>query len=121
MSSLQYLSTLAGYFALLNANGDQGKKARLYSPLFEKSDDTFCLNFWFSASGPHIGTLSVLKAKANDVSKKTNIWQWTTDGDNPVSDGWTQAEVPYVVRTSSPLTNNLYFISRVSKLTLLSS
>ena len=83
----------------MNANGDQGKKAWLYSPLFEKSDDTFCLHFWFSASGPNIGSLSVLRAKANDVSKKKNIWQWITDADNPVSDGWTEAQVQYVVRT----------------------
>ena len=85
----------------MNANGDKGKKAQLYSPLFEKSGDTFCLHFWFSASGPNIGTLSVLRAKANDVSKKTNIWQWTTDGDSPVSDGWTEAQVQYVVRIFS--------------------
>ena len=88
---------LAGYFALVNANGKQGKKARLLSPMFEKSDETFCVHFWFSASGPNIGTLSIWRAKVSDIKKKKNLWQYAANQDNPVSDGWTEAQVQYVV------------------------
>ena len=88
---------LAGYFALVNANGKEGDKARLLSPMFEKSDETFCVHFWFSASGPNIGTLSIWKAKVSDISKKKNLWQYVANEDNPVSDAWTEAQVQYVV------------------------
>ena len=88
---------LAGYFALVNANGKQGNKSRLLSPMFEKSDETFCVHFWFSASGPNIGTLSILRAKVSDISKKKNLWQYVANEGNPVSDAWTEAQVQYVV------------------------
>ena len=86
-----------GFFALLNANGDEGKKAKLISPLFEKSDDVFCFHFWFSASGPNIGTLSILKTKAADINVSETIWSWKTDSSNPVSEQWTEAQVEYQV------------------------
>ena len=54
----------------MNANGKQGKVAKLLSPMFMKSDETFCVHFWFSASGPNIGTLSIWRAKVSDISKK---------------------------------------------------
>ena len=81
----------------MNANGKEGKVARLISPLFEKSDDTYCLHFWFSASGPNIGKLQVFKAKVADISKRTKLWELVTDDDNQVSDGWTEGQVQYVV------------------------
>ena len=91
------ISIRAGYFALVNANGKQGKKAKLLSPMFMKSDKTFCVHFWFSASGPNIGTLSVWRAKVSDISKRKNLWQYVANQDNPVSDAWTEAQVQYVV------------------------
>ena len=85
----------------MNANGKQGKVAKLLSPMFMKSDETFCENLWFSASGPNIGTLSIWKAKVSDISKKKRLWQFEANPDNPVSDTWTEAQVQYVVCCAS--------------------
>ena len=81
----------------MNANGKQGKVAKLLSPMFMKSDETFCVHFWFSASGPNIGTLSIWRAKVSDISKKKKLWQFEANQGNPVSDAWTEAQVQYVV------------------------
>ena len=91
------ISIPAGYFALVNANGIKGETAKLLSPMFMKSDETFCVHFWFSASGPNIGTLSIWRAKVSDISNKKNLWQYKANQDNPVSDAWTEAQVQYVV------------------------
>ena len=69
--------------------------------MFEKSDDTFCVHFWFSASGPNVGTLSIWRAKTSDISNpnpnQKKLWQFVANQNNPVSDAWTEAQVQYVV------------------------
>ena len=82
-------------------HGKQGKVAKLLSPMFMKSDETFCVHFWFSASGPNIGTLSIWRAKVLDISIKKKLWQFEASQGNPVSDAWTEAKVQYVVGCAS--------------------
>lgn len=113
--------SFAGYFALVGALGlhaSEGKRARLYSPMFLKSDETFCLHFWFSASGPNIGTLQVYRAKVSDVAKKAKIWEFVAGKENTVSDAWSEGQIQYVV--SFPLTIFTTFtcLLRESKTTL---
>ena len=91
---------IAGFFALVNANEDHGEKtvANMNSPVFESSSDTFCIHFWFYASAPNIGSLNILKTKANDYNTFRVLWSFLTGESTEVSDQWQEGQVQYAVR-----------------------
>ena len=80
----------------MNAEGYEAV-ANLNSQIFENSDDTFCIHFWFYSSAPNIGTLNVLKTKANDDSNTHRLWSFLTSESTTVSDSWQEGQVQYLV------------------------
>ena len=99
-NNILYYIMFLGFFALVNANEDhqENSVANMNSPIFERSDDTFCINFWFYASAPNIGSLNILKTKANDDSIFKVLWSFLTGDSTDVSNLWQEGQVPYLVR-----------------------
>ena len=89
---------ILGFFALINANEQHGENsvANMNSPIFEMSDETFCIHFWFYASAPNIGSLNIRKVRANNNKSKL-LWSFLTSESTEVSDVWQEGQVQYVV------------------------
>ena len=72
--------------------------ANMNSPIFELSEETFCIHFWFYASAPNIGSLNIRKIRANNYSKSQLLWSFLTSEATEVSDAWQEGQVQYIVR-----------------------
>ena len=66
----------------------EGDIARIESPFFEESEQSYCMEFWYHMYGDSIGALNVYKK--NDQEKEEQIWRLTGESVN----AWLLARVP---------------------------
>ena len=66
------------------------------SPVFQMTFHFHCIHFWFYASAPNIGSLTIIRVKASDDTKRTNLWFFNTGDSTDGSDLWQEGQVQYV-------------------------